>query len=62
MKPLTLAPQLPSLGEHPETAATLITVNDLKQALQRGEISEQFALIHCPSKHLKYVLGGVSHG
>ena len=59
---LNLPPQLPPLEDHPETAAALISVEDLKQAVQRGDITQQFALTHCPSRHLAYVLGEVSHG
>ena len=53
---MNLPPTLPRLGEHPENATALVPVDDLRQAYERGQISREFAVQYCPSRHLVYVL------
>ena len=57
MRKLLLPHKSPDDGD-PECEIAIIPLDDLRVAVEQGQVTCEFALLHCPSKHIRYILGG----
>ena len=44
-----------------DDAVASIPVSALRAAVEQGQITWEFALVHCPSRYISYVLGECTH-
>ena len=61
MRTLLLPPQVAEAGDACHSEVVSIPVSALRAAVEQGHITLEFALFHCPSRYIPYVLGACVH-